>query len=118
MDGREQVLNILVVLGQVFDGLENADYPGLSGVSEGLKEALTRLDELKNKLFMRSKKSLNFTRPLWDAAVNLGNSLNSTGETTGGKGGGERDLPRLLEDFKNKLEALEKAVKSHSVLIT
>jgi|TARA_B100000315_G_C14238510_1_gene434244 DNA repair ATPase RecN len=107
MDGREQVLNVLEALGRVIGGLESDEDPSLNNASGELKEAAARLDEIKNKLFMRSKKSLNFTKPLWEVTVSLENSLNSTEETT-----------QRAEDFKAKLEALEKAVKSHSVLIT
>ena len=111
MDGREQVLAILEVLGRVADGLESA---GLSNVSEELKGCLPKLDEVKNKLFMRSKKSLNFTNPLLEAAVTLEGSLDSTGKTAEREG----EILKLWEDVIGKLEALEKAVKSHSVLIT
>ncbi|MBI2877294.1 MAG: hypothetical protein HYY20_10465 [Candidatus Tectomicrobia bacterium] len=102
---------ILEVLGRVGDKLGNT---ALSDVSEELKAVLSRLDELKNKLFLRSKKSLNFTNALWEAAVHLENSLDSTGEPAGKK---EELLPPW-EKVKGALESLEKVVKSHSVIIT
>ena len=115
-DGKAQVEKIITICKEISGSLEE-----LSGVTPDVSVNATKtladivnvLESIQNKVFFRTKTSLNFTIPALSTAERLQEALE-----TSGQGGDFSSVLDELESLENQADILKVKVASQDIVIT
>ncbi len=113
MNGKEYVANSIEMSKSLFSLIKKADLLNGDPLMENAENALTVLDEIKNRPTLRTKDGTALAFPVYEAVQNLEEAWEEAQIN-----GDADDVRWRLENFIDSTLALNSALKDRSVILT
>ena len=116
-EGKPYVLDALELCGAILEGWE-----GIAGLVESgktlLEEAKEKLEAVKDKVYLKSKKGLSDAYLMAEAAQALQQAFEEVKASDSPDGSSIEEFSTQLSDFVTSVDGIHAAAKSRSIVIT
>lgn len=116
-EGKPYVLDALRFCQNILEGWEGAGDPFESAKAQ-LQEVLEKLEAVKDKIYLKSKKGLNDAYLLAEGAKALEEAVEELKASDPSGGSAREELSTQLSALVTNVDALHAAAKSRSIVIT